>query len=108
MQQARLKQQAQQRPRAPEARRDHRTAGSGSGKPSPSSAPSRHIGAADGAFGFRTAFVSHPLVPRNHPGHGPHDQDSRETNQRMHGWAASDLGQDEMTGEGKEDAETEY
>ena len=49
--------------------------------PDCSSAPSRQIGVAAGAFSW-AALVSNVLVPRNHPRHAPHDQDSAKADQR--------------------------
>ena len=58
-------------------------------------------------FAFVPLLSTTLLVPRKYPGSSRHYDDTRQTNQRMHGWPPGDLGQDEMAGKGQEDAEAE-
>src|SRR5207244_5642345 len=71
-------------------------------------APSSHIGIATRALCPGRIFVGRMLVPRNHPGHAPHHEDSGNADQGVHEGTAGNLGQHEMPCEGQEDAETEY
>ncbi len=47
------------------------------------------------------------LVPRNHPRHAGHDEDSGNTDEEMQPGTAGNLGQHEMPGERQEHAEAE-
>src|SRR5579862_6934949 len=95
--------------RAGERRPEKRPTRSHSGLPlrRTSCAPSRQIGVAAGGLGSGPTLVGRVFVPRKKPRCGRHDQDSRNTDNKMQPGTARELRQDEMSGKGQEYAKTE-